>query len=77
MSYDKLDNAFLKDWVEKVQDNVALPITGAIRGTSRERIYNELGLQYFVDRRWYRKMTFFYKTLKNLSLKYLLSYLLP
>ena len=38
--YDKLDNESLKDWVEKVQYNAALAITGAIRGTSRERIYN-------------------------------------
>ena len=75
--YDKPDNESFKDWVEKVQYNAALAITGAIRGTSRERIYNELGLESLADRRWYRKMTFFYKIVKNLAPKYLQSYLLP
>ena len=36
--YDKPDNESLKDWVEKVQYNAALAITGTIRGTSREWI---------------------------------------
>ena len=52
--YDKPDNESFKDWVEKVQYNAALAITGAIRGTSRERIYNELGLESLADRRWDR-----------------------
>ena len=42
--YDKADNESFKDWLEKVQYNAALAITGAIRGTSREYICNELGL---------------------------------
>ena len=75
--YDKPDNKSFKDWVEKVQYNATLAITGAIRGTSRECIYNELGLEFLADRRWYRKMTFFYKIVKNLAPKYLQSYLLP
>ena len=66
--YDKFDNEAFKDWLEKIQ-------LGAIRGTSWERIYNELGLQSLFDRRWYRKMTFFYKIVKNLVPKYLQSYL--
>ena len=36
---DKPDNESFKDWVEKVQYNAALAITGAIRGTSRECTY--------------------------------------
>ena len=36
-----------------------LAITSTIRGTSTERIYNELGLESLADRRWYRKMTLF------------------
>ena len=73
--YDNPDNESFKDWVEKVQYNVAL--SGAIRGTSRERIYNELCLESLVDRRWYRKKAFFYKIVKNLSPKYPQRYLLP
>ena len=67
----------MEDWVEKVQCNADLAITGAIRGTSREHIYNELSLESLADRGWYRKMTFFYKIVKSLAPKYLQSYLLP
>ena len=35
--YDKPDNESFKDWVEKVQYNAALAITGVIIGTSRYR----------------------------------------
>ena len=67
----------MKDWLEKIHCNTALANTDTIRGTSRERIYNELGLKSLADRRWHRKMTFFYKIVKNLAPKYLQSYLLP
>ena len=49
--YDKPDNESFKDWVKKVQYNAALAITGAIRDTSRECIYNKLGLESLADRR--------------------------
>ena len=55
---------------------VALIITGAIKDTSRERLYKELGLESFCDRRWYRKLVFFYKIVKGLAPSYLQSYLL-
>ena len=54
--YDKPDNKSFKDWLKKIQCNAALAITGAIRGTSQKRIYNELSLESLADRRWYRKM---------------------
>ena len=41
-----------------VQYNAALMITGAFKGTSRDRIYQELGLQPLADRRWTRKLFF-------------------
>ena len=31
------------------------------RGTSREKIYQELGLESLQSRRWYRKLAMFYK----------------
>ena len=46
-------------------------ITGAIRGTSREKMYSELGLESLQDRSWYRKLCAFYKILNNMSPKYL------
>ena len=40
-------------------------ITGAIRGTSKEKLYQELGLESLRLRLWYRKLSFFIKYLKK------------
>ena len=48
-----------------------MAITGAIRGTSREKIYQELGLESLQLRPWYRKLCLFYKVFKNQHPKYL------
>ena len=37
--------------IESVQYNVALAITGAIKGSSREKLYQELGLEYLYRKR--------------------------
>ena len=42
--------------VKSIQYNAALAITGARRGTSREKLYQELGLEPLLKRRWYRKL---------------------
>ena len=42
--YDNPDNENFQSKLEKVQYRACLAITGAIKGTSRERLYNELGL---------------------------------
>ena len=42
--YDKPCNESFKEKLEAVQDNACLAITGTIRGTSRDRLYWELGL---------------------------------
>ena len=55
--------------------NTCLVNTGAFKGTSGERPYQELGLESLKDRRWHRKLCFFYKIVKGLSPKYLTSYL--
>ena len=59
--------------MESIQYNACLAITGAIRGTSREKIYQELGLEYLQLRRRYRKLCLFYKVFKNKHPKYLLN----
>ena len=41
--YDKPFNDSFKEKLEKVQSSAALIITGAIKGTSRESLYRELG----------------------------------
>ena len=61
--------------MESIQYNAALAITGAIRGSSREKLYQELGLESLQQRRWYRKLRYFFKLTKNKSLKYLFNYI--
>ena len=40
--------------METIQYNAALAITGEIRGSSREKFYQELGLETLQKQRWYR-----------------------
>ena len=77
ITHDKLFNDAFKEKLEKVQYSAALIITEAIKGTSRERLYKELGLESLCDRRWYRKLVFLYKIVKGLAPSYLQSCLLP
>ena len=58
-----------------VQYRAALVITGAFKGTSRDRLYEELGLESLANRRWSRRLFFFHKILNGLSPLYLQSYL--
>ena len=55
----------------QIQYNAALAITGAITGTSKQKIYNELGLEYLKDRRWMRRLCLSHKIYNLESTKYL------
>ena len=61
--------------VESVQYNAALAITGAIKGTNKERMYHELGFESLADGRWFRKMYTFWKIVKGICPTYLQNYL--
>ena len=50
--YDQPHNASFTDKIESIQYNASLAITGAIRGTSKEKSYQELGLEFLSSRRW-------------------------
>ena len=54
-----------------MQYNAALATTGAIRGSSREKLYQKLGLESLKQRRWFRKLCYFFKITKNQPPKYL------
>ena len=56
--YDKPLNESLKRNIEMVQYNAAFIITGAFKGTSHDKIYQELGLGSLADQRWTRKNFF-------------------
>ena len=57
--------------LESIQYNAALAITGAIKGTSKERLYGELGFESLSKRRWYRRMCMFWKIVNNTAPLYL------
>ena len=57
--------------IEAVQYNAALAITGCVRGTSREKLYSELGLTSLYDRRRCHRLHLFYKIKNNLTPSYL------
>ena len=44
-----------------------MAITGAIQSTSREKIYHELGLESLKSRRWYKRLCFMFKKMKELA----------
>ena len=57
--------------LESFQYNACLAITGGIRSSSREKLYQELGLESLQQRRWYRKLCSFYRVFKSESPRYL------
>ena len=65
--YDKAFNKSFHAKLESLQYKAALAITGAIKGSSTEKNYEELGLESLKSRRWYRKMSFLYKVFKSES----------
>ena len=69
--YDQAFNNSFHAKMESIQYNACLAIAGAIRGTSREKIYQELGLESLQLRRLYRKFCLFYKVFKNEHPEYL------
>ena len=44
------------EMIEKIQYQAALAITGTWQGTSRNKIYDELGWECLSDRRWSRRL---------------------
>ena len=54
--YDQQSNEIFSSKIESVQYNSATAITGSIRGSSREKLYRELGLEYLHHRRWMRHL---------------------
>ena len=69
--YDQPNNDSFSDKIEQLQYKACLAITGAIQGTSRECLYNELGLESLSSRRWCRKLCAIYKLLSTQCPNYL------
>ena len=61
MIYDQSNNENFCQQVESVQYNASLAITDAIKGTSRLKSYNEIGLESLKFRQWFRNFVSFTK----------------
>ena len=75
--YDQPNNESLADKIESVQYDSALAITGAIRGTSKTKLYNEVGLESLKDRRWMHRLCYFRKIFSTHAPSYLFDYIPP
>ena len=64
--YDKMRCEKFKHNLESIEYNATLAISGA----SKEKLYNELDLEYFRDRRWIRRLCLFHKIFNLKSPKY-------
>ena len=58
---DQPNLSSLTNKIESVQYNAALAIMGAIRGTSKEKLYQELSFESLKDRGWLRRLCYLYK----------------
>ena len=63
-------NIILPNLMEKLKAvpySAAQPVTGTWRGTSREKLYAEIGWESLSSRRWSRRMTLFYEIMNDLT----------
>ena len=69
--YNQAYNSAFYGYLKSIWYNSCLAITGAITGTSTEKINQELGLESLKSRRWFRKLCHFYKIFNEKSPSYL------
>ena len=71
--YDQPNSDSFCEKLESIQYKAALAITGAIQGTSRHKIYKELGLESLKARRWYKRLTCMFKIMNEQAPNYLIN----
>ena len=74
--YDRAYNTSFHQDNESIQYNATLAIMGAVRETSREKLYEELGFESLQERHWYRKLCCLFKIINNQSPEYLFQLIL-
>ena len=67
---------YLMNTLERIQYHAALAITGAWKGSSLNKIYDELGWESLTDRRYCRRLFHFYKIQNNLTPQYMKDHVL-
>ena len=63
--YDQPQIELFCDKLESVQYKAALAVTRAIQGTSRDKLYQELGLESLKSRTWYKRLSCMFKIMKK------------
>ena len=58
--------------LEKEQYNAALVVTRTWKGTRRQKLLDELGWETLYDRRWYRRLCYFFLLSKSKTPDYVL-----
>ena len=53
--------------LESLQYQAGLAVTGMLQGTNRDSVYEEPGWESLHMRRWFRRLTVFYKIVKHLT----------
>ena len=61
IDYRNIIYEYSREKLESVHYKAELAITGAIQGTSCDKIYQELGLESLKSRRWYKRLSFMFK----------------
>ena len=69
--YDQPQNESFCEKQESIQYKVALVITGAIKGSSRKKIYQELGFESLKSRRWYKRLSCMFNIMNDKAPYYL------
>ena len=71
--YDQPNNESFCEKLESIQYKAELAITGAIHGTSRDKIYKEIGLESLKAKRWYKRLSCMFKIMKEEAPNYLIN----
>ena len=77
VQYDQAFSNSFKEKLESFQYNACLTLTGAVRDTSKEKIYQYLGLESLRDPHWFRKLVFFIRSWKKKILNIYSAWFLP
>ena len=71
--YDQPQNESFCEKIESVQYKATLAITGPKQGTSRDNIYQELGLESLKSRRCNKRLVYMFKIMKEKAPNYLIN----
>ena len=75
--YDPDLSSVITKRLEQTQYAASLAVTGAWRGTSKQKLYDELGWESLYQRRWYRRLCHFFKLKLTQYPAYLFSLIPP